>query len=468
MKEFEKFLNLSNLISERNLKSLFNVLNRYHGDYENPELSLELIYNSLFGKKKFSEKYLTSLMSDLYKTAKYFLAVKEVFNNEVLYNKIISEEFLKRNLKDEFEKQIKTANELLDKKFSKSKNYFKDKEELTFINSMYLDTKKDYDKYLNSYLESMNYSAFESLLKLFRHNSELYNFKLQNFIGDEFNLSEFLFNSINFEKLISEIEGIHEDYKTKIKLYYFLSILNKKKSIPFYNEAKELFFKNRNLFGKEQKREIYFQFMNFCSYMAITRDDLTSEVFEFNKTFLYDEDKLFLENNFFDRRLFRNIALCAIQLNENNWAINFINENKIYLEKEAEDNLVYYLLGVAYSRLREYEKSLEILSKVKFNYGTYKEDILILKAATLFELGYYVESYETLISFKKTFKKTSAMSKGIYNYYNNSINFFLKFLNIVLKNKYSDLNFLEVKLKECEEISIKSWLLGKINDFKIK
>jgi hypothetical protein len=49
-----------------------------------------------------------------------------------------------------------------------------------------------------------------------------------------------------------------------------------------------------------------------------------------------------------------------------------------------------------------------------------------------------------------------------YLLYKNSITFFIKFLNIILKRKYSELDFLEQKLNECEIITIKDWMLGKI------
>lgn len=464
MREFESFFGLSFLNNERDLNPLFNFIKKYYPGFDNPDFTQENIYKALFKNKKFSDKYVTSLISDLYKSAKYFITTKRLFSDKILYNKLLSEEFLERNLHGEFESQMKSANELLDNEYFTSKNYLRNKEELLFTYLPYLDTKKDVDLHIKSYLSLMNFSAMDSLTKLFRNNSELYNYKQQSSIANEPNLSGFLFNSINFDELWNNISGVSEKLVMKLKIFYLCSILIRKESMPLYYETKELFFGNYGAFDKQQKREIFFQFFNFLNYMAITKDGLVEEAFNLNKKFLEDSEQLYIENNFFDKRLFRNMFLCALSKREHEWAINFINTYKKYLEEDAEDNLVNHSLANIYFRMKDYDKSLEILSRVKFNYGNYKEEMLILKAIVLYEKKFYQETLETLQSFKKTFRKTSFMSEAIYLFYKNSITFFIKFLNIILKQKYSELDFFEQKLNECEVISIKPWLLGKISE----
>lgn len=468
MREFESFLGLSFLNNERDLNPLFSCIKKYYPDFDNPGFTQENIYKALFKNKKFSDKYVLSLISDLYKTAKYFIAAKRLFSDKILYNKLLSEELLKRNLNGEFESQMKSANELLDYEHFNSKNYLRNKEELLFIHIPYLDTKKDVDLYIKSYLSLMNFSAMDSLTKLFRSNSELYNFKQQNIIAKEPNLSAFIFTGINFDELWNNITGAPEKLVTKLKVFYLCSILNEKESMTLYYEVKELFFSNYNFFDKEQRKEVFFQFLNFLNFMAITRDGLVEEAFNLNKKFLEDNEQLYIENNFFDKRLFRNMALCALSKGEHEWAINFINTYKKYLEEDAEDNLVNHSLANIYYSMKDYDKSLEILSRVKFNYGNYKEEISLLKGIVLYEKGFYQEALETLQSFKKTFRKTSFMSEGIYLFFKNSITFFMKFLNIILKQKYSELDFFEQKINECEAIAIKPWLLGKVKEVRNK
>lgn len=466
MKELESFIGLSFLNNERDLKPLFNIVKKYHGDFDNPEFTPENIYRALFGGKKFNSKYLTSLMSELYKTASYYLAVKEVFDDKILFNKIISEKFLKKNLTGEFESKIQKANEVLDKEYFTSKNYLQHKEELLFINTPYLDTKKNVDAYIYSYLDLMNFSAMESLIKLFRNYSELYILKPQHDAANKPNLSAFLFNSINYDELWNNITGVPEQLLLKLKVFYLCAILKEKQSMPLYYETKKMFFDNYDLFGKEQRNEIFLQFFNFCSLMFVTTADIVPELFALNKKYLEDSAQLYLENNFFDKRLFRNMVLCALNQSEFEWAINFINTYKKYLEEEAGDNLVNYSLANIYFFMKDFDRSLEILSRVKFNYGNYKEEISILKAVVLYEKGFYQEALESLQSFKKVFRKTSSMMGSEYLLYKNSITFFIKFLNIILKRKYSELDYFEQKLNECEIITVKDWIFGKIAELK--
>lgn len=468
MKEFESFLGLSFLNNERDLNPLFNFIKKYYPGFDNPDFTQENIYKALFKNKKFSDKYVLSLTSDLYKTAKHFIVTKKLFSDKILYNKLLGEELLQRNLHGEFESQMKTANELLDNEYFTSKDYLRNKEELSFIYIPYLDTKKDVDLHIKSYLDLMNFSAMDSLIKLFRNHSELLIFNQQKVLDDKKNLSAFLFDSINFDELWNNISGVPEKLVIKLRMFYMCSILTEKESLTLYYEAKDLFFSNYDSFDKQQKREIFFHFLNFLNYMSITRDGLVEETFNLNKKFLEDSEKLYIENNFFDKRLFRNIALCALSKREHEWAIDFINTYKKYLEEDGEDNLVNHSLANIYFSMKNYDKSLEILSRVKFNYGNYKEEILLLKGVVLYEKGFYQEALETLQSFKKTFKKTSFMSDGIYQFFKNSITFFMKFLNIILKQKYSELDFFEQKLNECEAMAIKPWLLGKVAEARNK
>lgn len=462
MDELEKFLEISFFCSERNLKPIFQVIKKYHGDYDNPDFTLEKIQSILFKGKKFNDKYLAALISDLYTTAKNFLAYKRLISDKPLHDRFVVDELLKRNLDVEFKRHLKNAMDLLDKEYFTSKNYLHDKEELTLLNSKYLDKKKDFDEYAISYLTTMNFSAMDSLFKLFHHYAELFNLKVKTPLGNEKNILSFLFNSINFDELWNSLNGIPEPLAIKLRISYLLAVLNEKQSMSLYREAKELFFNNQKLFEAEQRREIYILFFNFCSYMRMSDDSLINELFELSNKFLADSGQLYLENNFFDKRLFRNIALCALELSENEWVINFINEYQKYLEKEEGDNLVNFTLAIVYAKIGNFDKSLDILSQVKFNFGTYKEDISILKASVLYEKGFYQEALETLLSFKKTFKKTSAMTKDEYLFFKNSITFFIKFLNIVLKQKYSELDYFKKQLNECQIISVKQWMLVKI------
>lgn len=466
MDELEKFLEISFFSSERNLKPIFQVIKKYHGDYSNTDFTLEKIHSVLFKGKKFNDKYLAALISDLYTTAKNYLAYKQLLNDKPLHDRFVVDEMLRRNLDVEFKRHLKNAMEVLDKEYFASKNYLQDKEKLTLINAMYLDKRKDFDEYISSYLTTMNFSAMDSLFKLFHHYAEFFNLKVKTSLENEKNLSSFLFNCINFDELWKNLSGIPEPLKTKLRISYLLAVINEKQSMSLYMEVKELFFNNQELFGIEQRREIYMQLFNFCSYMRMSEDSLLYEIFELNKKFLADSDQLYLENGFFDKRVFRNMALCPLELSENEWVINFINQYQKYLEKEEGDNLVNFTLAMVYAKIGNFDKALDILSQVKFNFGTYKEDISILKASVLYDKGFYQEALETLQSFKKTFKKTSAMTKDEYLFFKNSIIFFIKFLNIVLKQKYSELDYFEQQLKDCEIISVKPWMMQRISELK--
>lgn len=465
--EFEKFLEVSFLSSPRNLKLLFSTIKKYYGDFGNNEFTLEYVYKKLFGNKKFSEKYLTAMFSDLYKSAKKFLAVKEVLSDKILYNKIIVGQFLERQLDVEFKRHLKIAEENLEQQTDNRENYFTYKAELAVLKTGFFDDKKDYDAYKNSYLKFMDNKSMSFLCELFRDYPEYYVYERKNILNYEFNSFGFLFNSIDFEKIIKENKEISDKERVVLKLFYLTSILDYKNSLELYYELKKLFLDNYEGLSKAQKKLIFVRIFNFLSLSQITGNThINSEMFEMNNIYLQDKDKMYLENNSFNKRNFRNIVLAALTEGKFDWTINFINNYKEYLKEEEGDNLVNHNLAIAYYRMKDFDKSLEILSRVKFNFGTYKEEISLLKTVVLYEKGFYQEALENVQALKRTFKKTSNMTGTTYQMFKNSITFLLKFLNIMLKQKYSELDFFEQKLNECKIISVKPWLLGKISLLK--
>jgi hypothetical protein len=467
MKEFEKFLHMSYLSSERNLFPLFGIIKKYYSDYEN--LSVEKIYKELFKKEKPGVNYLRTLIADLYKTAKNFIVFKQVMNDKPVYNEALAREFLERNLEDEFERQHKKADEVLENEYSGDRKYFGHKAGLDYLNTSFLFDKKNYDNYKNSYQDYISSFSMSFLKNLYYYYPEIYLFKRKNILNHEFNLADYLFNVIDFDKIQQNLTEIDDKQKIILKMTHYTAILDLNNSLEVYNEAKKLFFDNYAVFDKGQKQATFFRFINFCSIQISAGNyKIHSEVFDLNKRYLADGDQMYLENGFFNKRGFRNMVITALHEGEYEWTINFINNYKQYLKEEAEDNLVNHNLAMTYYRMGDLDKSLEVLSRVKFNFGTYKEEITLLKAIVLYEKGFYQETLELLQSFKKTFRKTSVMTENTYFFFKNSVSFFINFLNIVLKQKYSELDFFEQKLNECKIISIKPWLQTKISELKSK
>lgn len=464
--EFEEFLEVSFLSSPRNLKPLFNIIKKYYGNFENDEFTQEYIYKKLFGNKKFSEKYLTAMFSHLYKSVKNFLAVKEVLINKPLYNNIVTVEFLKRQFNMEFEKHLKNAEKTLDES-PVSANYFNYKKDLAIANTNYLIDRKDYDAYKNSYLKAMEYISLEFLTNMLKNYAEYYVYEQKNILNHELSAFGILFDSIDFEKVIENIRDITDREKIFLKILYLSAILDREKSLELYYEVKKMILDNYQHLDWMQKRYLHGRIINFLSILFIEGNfKLNLEMFELNNIYLNDKDKPYLQNGIFSKRDFRNNVVCALFEKKYDWAINFINKYNKYLLKDESNNIVNYNLALVYNSMKDLDKSLEVLSRVKLNFGTYKEEISVLKTTILYEKGFYQEALENIQTFKRTFKKTSVMTRAMYDMFKDSITFLIKFLNIVVKHRYTELDFLEQQLNESKMLSVKPWLLGKISELK--
>lgn len=159
---------------------------------------------------------------------------------------------------------------------------------------------------------------------------------------------------------------------------------------------------------------------------------------------------------------FKNILLSAISLNKLNWAEKFTNEYIEKVQPEFRESMLFYSIALLHFEKKEFQKSLENLAKVKYEYFTLKMDVKSWMLKIYYELGYYEPAFSLMDSFKHFLLNNKSLSE---HFKERNLNF-LKCAGDLIKLKSgfnkSDIAEIENDLKIKSNIVHKDWLLQKI------
>jgi hypothetical protein len=248
-------------------------------------------------------------------------------------------------------------------------------------------------------------------------------------------------------------------------LYYYSGMLSINMNRESYNNLKKIFFEIKDtILTYYDKRLIYARLSNFCS--IIPGIEYKKEHFRLYTLMLDDNENVMHEGPYFSRIHFRNIINLAIPLGELDWAGKFIGKYSIMLNPADMENMLNFAYGYLSFGKKEYEKSLEYLSRVKFGFATFKEDVNFLTLFNHYELGMYEQALSLVSSYKRTFKRTPSMHEALYESYMSTLKCYPLLLKAKLNNDLSDMVHIEELSKKCINLTVKNWITEKISELK--
>ncbi|HFA48731.1 MAG TPA: hypothetical protein ENJ95_06925 [Bacteroidetes bacterium] len=183
------------------------------------------------------------------------------------------------------------------------------------------------------------------------------------------------------------------------------------------------------------------------------------------------QKNMFLYNGKMNESTFFNISNTAVLLGKIEYANDFIEKNKKYLNEKEREEVV--ALAKAFLSLHDNkaETALEQVSRVKFISLRYKLIARPLKSQCLFEIqktkpGYRRVLHSELNAFKKFINKNNKIQKARKTRYLDFI-YILKKINNY-SGKHEELESLKNKFKTGRPIVARKWLLDKINGISKK
>ncbi len=177
--------------------------------------------------------------------------------------------------------------------------------------------------------------------------------------------------------------------------------------------------------------------------------------------------KLLFEYRVFSAHNFRNIVTIGARLKENEWTHSFIESHAPFLEADLRPTLEAYCRAYLLFSNHDYSASLKALQKVSFIDPYYRTGHQVL----LLRIYYETESIEAFFALVASFRRYLGRSKKISSAHKLGSQNFIQLVNSLMRfrlkpGKETVLKSLEIKIREANPLTDRTWLLEKLEELK--
>lgn len=469
---FVKYLDSPFLNSNKNLVKLFSGLKKYYPDFESSKLTKETLYRSVYPGKPYDDRKLRKLFSDLYKETERFIVLSAADKNEIVFSKLLLDEFDSRKIDNLFISKMEQYNVYLDDTYYKTDDlhydYFLEKHLAVWKNVMFhlergLQQKIALDifkrtEYLIFYFLSDLFLSFQDNLS----NKNRFNTKTEVDLGNEF------LKNFNIHALFEYI--LKNDFASKNVLNaYYLAFLAFKNfdDEKYYHDFKRYVVKNIDRFNEGTKRTVVINLINYCVRKKRIKKDKWIRV-ELNGNYgIYIKYRLYILSgeNYFRSDIFLNIISNFFELRKIAEAGEFLNRNIEIIQPSHRKNIKALCSSQIEFEKGNFGLSLRESSKIKTNTYMFRYHLKFLILKNHFELKNYEIAREASISFRKYVKR----DENLNDMRRAKTNYFLDFYSILWKHHENRPPVAEIEktineLKKNSPIPESDWLLSKFNE----
>ena len=473
-REFEKFTESPYFSIGRDLNSFLKCLKPFYPDFGSRNMNEEYLFTRLYPGKKFNPKTSSNsihkLSSELYKLGKEYLVYSEFKKDHSGWKIYLLNNLRKKKLYKEFEKEYSKgeSGSLANRKGSV--NDFINK---FFLKESYLEycvEKGNVENAFDSILSMGEYIVIGALIKGFRNIDTNESSKGFN-INVRYNLVDNFISHLDSEKLLEEMKA-NED-----RFYPFAAIsyaIHKMKKYPgetkYYFDFKKLVMENLDLFGHSEKYILFQTMLNHCirnisseNQKLFIREEFEVYNLEFEQgIFKYTPDDYVQVNTF------RSMIGCALDNGKTDWLEKILNNHIKDLHPEQRSNMKNYAMAFIHFERKEFEKALESVMKIDFNFVLFKLDTKNLLFKIYFELGYFEQANSLIDATKHYISRTDDLSEYFKTRESNFIKYAVELLKHKLNNKKFDKDYFVKNIAKEININSKMWLLKKADEIEIK
>lgn len=450
LKRFEDLIDSPFYNKNSIVVKLFSHLKKLAPEFNDEEIQKELIWEKVYGNKKFDYGLWKNHVYELNKLAEKFLHIRESEGKEFRYGLDLLNQFKKRGLNKQFERKFKSYSEKLDKS-GISIDYY-------FYRLNYITLEQDYLGLQSTFKfkELINPAQSNKILKAYFFSlffQQNYNYVCNNKLmqhSDDYsdlnNVFEFFFKSGNDEEFFPTI------------LYKALKMeLGSEDSENFYFELKKSFIENLFLLNPDTRYTIANCLGNYCLYRRMKGDKkFIPEHFEISR--------LMVENDFYHNELFEfiehtfyyNTVALALELKEFAWCEKFINQFRNKLDPKKRDVYLNFSFSMLNEKQGKFDVALEYISKIQTSDPMEKAAIKRMELTYYYELGYFLEMNALIKNAAQFFKADKSMSSTLKKLYMNYFKALKKIVDVRLnyKVKNYDDHFFEELIHELEKTEI--------------
>jgi len=449
LNDFEKFLSSPFFLKRSQLPLMFAEIKKYLPGYD---VSKKILFSKAFNNKPYNEVLMRKYQSELNRMLEQYFVVSNLLNDDFEFKSLLAK--VKRNY-GELEELGSISGEAIDmlEKFKKKNHdyYF-----YKYIFNSYRDISRNQNyQGINDIFGNSTVSSFldYSAITVLKYYSKILN-----------NMKVFKL-SVNI-KVLDEISELFHRNKMIVEpaalIYYNIIQLQKDPlNETFYFRIKAMLKKYEEQTENNEMRGFYTFLHNYC-YERIDKGSIkfVKERFEIMQQFMangYCYVKGFMRAEFFS-----SMVLTLLTLKKLSMAEEFISKNGNTLQPETRLQQLYFANANLFMHKKNYNKSLEYLSKLT---GGDIFDKLRVKA--LYLMVYYEAGmYDTALYNADAFRKFILNNKKITGFvYERNMNFIKQCLAMV-KYRTGTIKRPDIKRFEKKTIMNRLWLMKKIKELK--
>ncbi|HLT23845.1 MAG TPA: hypothetical protein VK004_01850, partial [Ignavibacteria bacterium] len=472
-KKLGKFLDSPYFKHPRDLVPIYNALKPYYPEFSDPSLTKQSLFNRLYPGKNFgdtkSESLMKTLLSDLFKASREFLVYLGLERDKNRRKYYMLDQLRERKLYKQFEKEFTDTDTSIEDAGSLDLNALIDYFNAENLGIAYHIEMGNASEVFKSMLSGTDFIMLLAMIKAYRntdikHLTSAFNTPYKD------NLADKVLAKLDSEKLLADLAESGSDLYPYIAVNYYIHLMNKyPDEFEYYYKAKNLLFKHVMQFSRTEKYVLFSILASYCSRKSGREhvERFSAEEFELNKMTLELGIYRYSEKDDFQINNFRNMVLTALDVHEIDWLEKFIEKYSRELNPKYRKNMKEYSLAQLYFARGEYERSLEEIAKIKYNYLFFQLDLKYLTFKNYYEMNYLEEADSVLNAISRYISTTKDISESFRNRGTSFVKFARELLRRKSEKNSTDIDLLLKKIMNDEEVNSRQWLVEKVDEIII-
>jgi hypothetical protein len=467
IKELGEFVSSPFFNKNENVIKLFNYVKKYFPEFDSRKLEKEYAFSRIFGKEKYNDGYMRTLMFRLQKQAEEYLSYINYKKKEGTLKINLLEELNQRKLEKAFLKTLSEQEKEFEESGYKGYNYYHYKSQLENLKLEYYNWRRYKSKDFKDYTDESIFSSVGYINRayLIRILSK-YIFVIAK---SQFHKIDYDFKFLDFIVDYLEKEDAELKDNPVIKLQLYEILLLKNNDHRYYDALKEMLVNEKTRLSQDERYSLH----NILNQYLVERiyqghDEFKRERFELYKIAIAENIYKGSSDIYFDDIMFGGIILVALLNNEYDWAEEFIEKFRNELSPDNRATVINFSLAKVSFAKKDFAMALKHLSKItSIKNIQYKTAVRDLSLMTYYELSMFSQAYFLADSYRHFLGKNKTFySPARFERMSNYLKLFVKLVK--LKECMNKNDFEELKMDFEKEFNImeRDWLFEKINELE--
>ena len=474
--KFEDFVRSPYFNKKENVLKLFLEIKKNAPEFSGENLKKEKIWNFIFDGKKYNYGIMKNLIHDLTKLCESFIIIESSKLNSLRNNIDLLDALLERQITKVFSSKYEMIEKTFTNPVNKNESYKID-EYYDFLKKLKL-LKAIYNRLHNpglSAFESISasgdYLIYSVIINFYKHFNNYLAFNEKSNLKKE-NATELFLACLNknfISELLKNVKAkSHRDFHI-LKCFHEMNIaLDADADINSYFNFKKSLFECTELISKGDLKDLLACLYNSLSYIkegkSKTGINSNKEIFDIYN--LEIENNILLQpNGVMDQNSFISYITTAFTLREYKSIEIFVKKFGDKIPEDRRENVNNYSRAHICFGKKEYNKSLEYLSRINHDFFNMKHLIKDIQMMNFYEIddfisfSYIKDSYKHFVSKNKS---VNPHNKSLSEIFCNNINKLFKLRESF--NQYELEKFKKEIMKN--KLINKYWILDKISELE--